>query len=76
MSWLKEVPKTMEYIVEHPYETLLFVTPSTKYTKSKIVTTIASTCVETMKFGEIKDCLNDPDYILIKIDKEEKNNGK
>lgn len=76
MSWLKEVPKTMEYIVEHPHETLLFVRPSMKYTESTIMTTIVSTCVEAMKFSEIKDRLNDPDYILIKIDKEEKNNGK
>ncbi len=77
MSWLVQVPKTIEYIIEHPYEILLFIRPITKYVKSALVTSIESKDVETMTFGSIKEYINDPGYILIKIDiNKEDNNGK
>lgn len=67
MSWLVEVPKTMEYIVEHPTEVLLFIRPVERCVKGQSRTAIETREVKMMTFGGITECLECPDYILIRI---------
>ena len=79
MSWLAEVPKTIDYIIEHPDETLLFLTAFISTDKKgRTVTKITSEETSMLTLGEINDRIRKPIYILVKVNngKEKKNGAK
>ena len=80
MSWLTEVPKTMEYIIENLNETLLFVrvseTISNMKNGTRKTTKLVSEEAHALTLREINREIGDSNYILVKINKEEKNDGE
>lgn len=78
-SWFVQVPKTMEFILDYQNETLLFVKVSRSISSTKRGTRTATKLVTEevmlLNLEEIRKRIADPGYILIKIIKEDENNG-